>query len=153
MAVLNPVFLVESERIHCDHQEMLRELATLDLALEHMGTGSKDMTDLHCVVKARAITLAISRRLPELFMREESRLFKTVAEVSHELSLFVEEMKREHIVLFSMVNSFCVALDELANASDLHAAVLNLRELGMDVSRALRHHFTAEEHELQGFLR
>jgi hemerythrin-like domain-containing protein len=152
MAALNPVFQSESERIHSDHQEMLRELSTLDLALEHMGTGSADMTDLHCVVKARAITLAISRRLPELFMREESRLFKTVAEVSHELSLFVDEMKREHITLFAMVNSFCVALDELANASNLQAAVLNLKELGMDVSHALRHHFTAEDHELQGFL-
>ena len=152
MAALNPVFQSESERIHRDHQEMLHELSALDLALEHMGTGSADMTDLHCVVKARAITLAMARRLPELFMREESSLFKTVADVSNELSAFVEEMKREHIVLFAMVNSFCVALDELANASDLQAAVVNLKDLGMDVSRALRHHFTAEEHELQGFL-
>jgi len=152
MAVLNPVFQVESERIHCDHQEMLRELATLDLALEHMGTGSKDMTDLHCVVKARAITLSLARQLPEHCMREENNLYGTIAEVSHELSIFVEEMKREHVTLFSMLNAFCVALDELANASNLQAAVLNLRELGMDVSRALRHHITAEEHELQGFL-
>jgi hemerythrin-like domain-containing protein len=152
MATLNPIFQAESERIHRDHQEMLHELSVLDLALEHMGTGSKDMTDLHCVVKARAITLAISRRLPELFMREENNLFKTVAGVSQELSIFVEEMKREHIVLFGMVNSFCVALDELANAAELEAAVRNLKELGMDVSRALRHHLTAEDHELQGFL-
>lgn len=152
MAALSPVFQSESERIHREHQEMLHELSALDLALEHMGTGAADMTDTHCVVKARAITLAISRRLPELFMREESCLYKTVAEVSNELSVFVEEMKREHIVLFSMVNSFCVALDELANASELQAAVMNLKELGMDVSRALRHHISSEEHELQGFL-
>jgi hemerythrin-like domain-containing protein len=152
MAALNPVFQSESERIHSDHQEMLREISALDLALEHMGSGSADMSDTHCVVKARAITLAMARRLPELFMREENNLFKTVAGVSHELAIFVEEMKREHIVLFAMANSFCVALDELANASELHAAVVNLRELGMDVSRALRHHITAEEHELQGFL-
>jgi hypothetical protein len=152
MAALNPVFQSESERIHSDHRELLHELATLDLALEHMGTGSAAMTDTHCVVKARAITLAMTRRLPELFMREENNLFKTVAGVSHELSIFVEEMKREHIILFAMVNSFCVALDELANASDLQAAVVNLKELGMDVSRALRHHITTEEHELQGFL-
>jgi antitoxin component of RelBE/YafQ-DinJ toxin-antitoxin module len=45
-----------------------------------------------------------------------------------------------------------VALDELANAAELEAAVRNLKELGMDVSRALRHHLTAEDHELQGFL-
>ena len=152
MAVLNPVFQVEAERIHNDHQEMLRELATLNLALGHMGTGSKDMTDLHCVVKARAITLSLTRQLPEHCMREENILYGTIAEVSPELAIFVEEMKREHITLFAMLNSFCVALDELANASDLQAAVLNLRELGMDVSRALRHHITAEEHELQGFL-
>ncbi len=152
MAALNPVFQSESERIHRDHQELLHELAALDLALEHMGTGSAHMTDSHSVVKARAITLAMARRLPELFMREENNLFKTVSDVSHELSLFVEEMKREHISLFAMVNSFCVALDELANASDLQAALANLKELGMDVSRALRHHITAEDHELQGFL-
>ena len=152
MAALNPVFHLESERIHRDHQELLNELTALDLALAHMGTGSADMTDTHCVVKARAITLAMARRLPELFMREESRLFKTVAEVSNELSAFAEEMKREHITLFVMVNSFCVALDELPNAADLEAAVMNLKELGMDVSRALRNHITAEEHQLQGFL-
>jgi hemerythrin-like domain-containing protein len=152
MAALSPVFQTESERVHRDHQEMLRELSTLDLALEHMGSGSADMTDTHCVVKARAITLAMTRRLPELFMREENSLFKTVADVSHELSLFVEEMKSEHIVLFAMVNSFCVALDELPNAAELEAAVRNLKELGMDVSRALRHHLTTEDHELQGFL-
>jgi predicted O-linked N-acetylglucosamine transferase (SPINDLY family) len=152
MAALNPVFQSESERIHSDHQELLSELSTLDLALEHMGSGSADMTDTHCVVKARAITLAMARRLPELFMREENNLFKTVAEVSHELSIFVGEMKREHITLFVMVNSFCVALDELANAAELKAAVRNLKELGMDVSRALRHHLTTEARELQGFL-
>ncbi len=152
MAALNPVFQTESERIHREHQEMLHELSALDLALEHMGTGSADMTDTHCVVKARAITLAMARRLPELFMREEGSLFKTVAEVSNELSAFVQEMKREHIVLFAMLNSFCVALDELANAASLDAAVVNLKELGMEVSGALRRHITAEEHELQGFL-
>lgn len=152
MAALSQVFQSESGRIHNDHVEMLRELSALDLALEHMGTSSADMTDTHSVVKARAITLAISRRLPELFMREESTLYKTVGEVSHELALFAEEMKREHITLFVMVNSFCVALDELPNAADLGPAVRNMQELGMDVARALRHHITAEEHELQGFL-
>ena len=152
MAAPNPVFQSESERIHRDHQELMNELTALDLALEHMGTGAGDMTDTHSVVKARAITLAMSRRLPELFMREESTLYKTVAGVSHELSLFAEEMKREHITLFAMVNCFCVALDELANATNLQAALVNMKELGMDVSRMLRHHITAEEHELQGFL-
>ncbi len=152
MAALNPVFQSDSQRIRSDHQELLNELSALDLALEHMGTGSADITDLHCVVKARAITLAMARRLPELFMREEGSLYKTVAEVSTELSAFVQEMKREHITLFAMLHSFCVALDELANASDLQAAVVNLKELGMDVSRALRHHLTSEDRVLQGFL-
>ncbi|MCL5287326.1 MAG: hypothetical protein M1453_04930, partial [Acidobacteria bacterium] len=112
MAALNPVFQSDSERIHRDHQELLNELASLDLALEHMGSGPAQTRDTHSVVKARAITLAMTRRLPEVFMREENTLFKTVAQVSHELSLFVEEMKREHITLFAMVNSFCVAPDE-----------------------------------------
>ena len=152
MATLNPVFQVESERIHRDHQEMLHELSALDLALEHMGTGSKDMTDLHCVVKARALTLALTRQLPEHCMREENILYGTIAEVSKELAAFVEEMKREHIDLFVRLNAFCVAQDELANATDLGAAVMNLKEMGLEVSRALRHHITTEEHELQGFL-
>ena len=152
MPALGTAFQSESERIHRDHQEMLNELSTLELALEHMGSATASISDSHCVVKARAITLAMARRLPELFMREENNLFKTVAAVSHELSLFVEEMKREHITLFAMVNSFCVALDELPNAADLAAAVRNMKELGMDVSCSLRHPLTAEDHELQGFL-
>jgi iron-sulfur cluster repair protein YtfE (RIC family) len=152
MAALNPVFQSEAGLIHADHLEMLRELSALDLALEHMGTGSADMTDAHCIVKARAITLGLTRQLPEHCMREESALFKTIAEVSSELAAFVEEMKREHIELFARLNAFCVAQDELANATNLQAAVANLKDMGMDASRALRHHITAEEHELQGFL-
>ena len=152
MAALNPVFQSESERIHRDHHEMLDELASLDLALEHMGSGSGRITDSHCVVKARAITLALARQLPEHCMREEEKLFSTISEVSNELSAFVQEMKREHISLFAQLNAFCVALDELPNAADLDAAVLNLKELGLETSRSLRQHISAEEHELQGFL-
>lgn len=152
MAALNPVFQSESQRIHRDHQEMLNELSALDLALEHMGTGSADITDLHCVVKARALTLALTRQLPEHCMREETYLYTTIAEVSNELATFVQEMKREHIELFARLHAFCVALDELPNAADLQPAVANLKEMGVEVSRALRHHITVEEHELQGFL-
>ena len=148
MAAISPVFQSESERIHRDHQDMLRELGALDLALEHMGSP----TDTDCVVKARALALALARQLPEHCMREEAKLFATISEVSHELALFVEEMKGEHISLFAQLNAFCVALDELPNATDVTAAVLNLRELGLDTARALRQHITAEEHELQGFL-
>ena len=132
MATLNPIFQVESEQIHRDHQEMLRELSALDLALEHMGTGSKDMTDLHCVVKARALTLALTRQLPEHCMREENNLYVTIAEVSKELAAFVQEMKLEHVELFARLHAFCVAQDELANSADLGAALMNLKEMGME---------------------
>jgi iron-sulfur cluster repair protein YtfE (RIC family) len=152
MAALSPVFQSESERVHADHLEMLRELSTLDLALEHMGTNSAEMTDAHCIVKARAITLALTRQLPEHCMREEKSLFKTIADVSNELAAFVEEMKREHVELFARLHAFCIAQDELPNSGDLQAAFANLREMGMEVSRAMRHHISAEEHELQGFL-
>jgi iron-sulfur cluster repair protein YtfE (RIC family) len=152
MAALSPVFQTESGRIHADHLEMLNELSTLDLALEHIGTGHADMTDAHCIVKARAITLALTRQLPEHCMREENSVFKTIAEVSSELAAFVEEMKHEHVDLFSRLHAFCIAQDELPNSGDLPAAMANLKEMGMEVSRALRHHIAAEEHELQGFL-
>lgn len=152
MAALSPVFQGESERIHSEHNQMLNELATLDLALEHMALGPKGIADTHCVVKARALTLALARSLPEHCMREETKLFDTISEVSAELSAFVEEMKREHIQLFAQIYAFCVALDELPNALDPDTAVANLKEQGFEVSRALRHHIAAEEHELQGFL-
>lgn len=152
MAALNPVFHVESERIHHEHREMLTELAELDLALEHMGPGPGGFTDSRCVLKARSLSLALARHLPEHCMREEVHLYDTVAEVSPELAFFVQEMKRQHIAIFAQLNAFCVALDELPNAADLDAAVAHLKEQGFEVARALRQHITAEEHELQGFL-
>lgn len=152
MAALHAVFHTDSQRIHGDHQEMLRELAALDLALEHMASGSSDMPDSLCMSEARAVTLSLVRKLPEHCIHEESKLFAPISEVSDELAAFVEEMKREHVELFLMFNALCVAQDELVNAVDLGTAVVHLKDMGMEVSRALRHHITAEEHELQGFL-
>lgn len=152
MATLNPVFQVESERVHHDHQEMLGQLAELDLALEQMDLRAPVDSGSIRVLKVKSISQALARQLPEHCMREEVKLYETIAEVSNELSAFVEEMKREHVRLFAEIYAFCVALDELPNALDLDAAVVNLKEQGFGVTRALRQHITSEEHELQGFL-
>ncbi|MBI3664082.1 MAG: hemerythrin domain-containing protein [Acidobacteria bacterium] len=152
MAALNPIFHIESERIHHEHQDMLNELAELDLALEHMGFGPASTSDPCSVIKVKSVSQALARQLPEHCMREEVKLYDTVAEVSSELAEFTREMKRQHVELFGQLNAFCVALDELPNAVDLDAAVAQLKDQGLEVSRALRRHITAEEHELQGFL-
>ncbi|HEV8384881.1 MAG TPA: hemerythrin domain-containing protein [Candidatus Acidoferrales bacterium] len=152
MAALNQVFQSESERIHSDHQEMLAELAELELALEHIDSPAADASDSIRVLKVKSLGQKLARQLPEHCMREEVKLFETIAEVSGELAEFVRIMKREHVDLFVQLNAFCVGLDELPNAVDLDEAVAQLKQQGFDVSRALRQHITTEEHELQGFL-
>ncbi len=152
MAALNTVFQIESERIHRDHQEMLAQLADLDLALEHIDSPSADASGSIRVLKVKSISQKLARHLPEHCMREETKLFETISEVSGELSEFVKQMKDEHIALFAGLYAFCVAIDELPNAMDLDAAVLHLKDQGLEVTRALRHHIISEEHELQGFL-
>jgi len=148
MAGLTPAFHVESERIHHDHQVMLKQLTELELEFERLHCTA----DLRVASKIQETFRKMARLLPEHCLREETWLYATVAQVSAELATFAEEMKREHANVLAALNAFCVALDELPNFVDFAAAIRQLHEQGLDVVRVLRAHITLEEKELSGFL-
>jgi hypothetical protein len=130
---------------------MLEELDELDAALERMDPAS---AALNAELRDRlgAFGTHVAKRLPTMCRCEEEKLFPKVDEVSRELHLFAEEMKKQHRDLIQRAEGFLNALTTFEKSPDQETALVYLRKQGRELTRAVRAHLNLEEHELSGFL-
>jgi hypothetical protein len=152
MASLTPAFRADSERIHCEHQSILEELAEMERALGRIQMSSQVLMDPRAAEEVRRIGQQLAEQLPVHCRREEEQLHATVADVSAELGDFCRRMREEHQVLLAELELFRQALNDLSLSMNREAAIAHLKEYGTRLARDLRHHVEAEEHELSGFL-
>lgn len=152
MASLPATFRQETEKIHLEHTGLVQMLGDLDFALDQLVCYSEVYANLKTADDVHRYAFRLAEHLPEHFTREEARVLETVARISPELEELAKLCKLQHDNLRRDLVTFCRALDNYDNSSDLEDAICQLKEQGKRFTSELKEHVEMEERELGGFL-
>lgn len=152
MASFTPAFHTASHKVHCEHQELINQLAELDAALDELVCYSEVFANLASAGQVCRCGRRLAELLPEHFGREESTVLTTVAQVSPELADFAREMRCQHDQLRLRLSNFCRAVEQLESGQDLDDCICRLKQDGKMLASELTSHVALEESQLQGFL-
>jgi hemerythrin-like domain-containing protein len=152
MAHLSATFSTNSHKIHGEHQALMEDLNRLNRALDRLDCYSEVYANLASADEVGNYSRRLIELLPEHFKREEETVLKPVAEVSPQLDVLVQELKKEHEDLRLGLAAFSGALEDLYAADDIYQAVWHVKDLGKSFVRDLFRHVELEEQELAGFL-
>ncbi len=151
MAVLSKEFCAQSKAVHYAHSAMMNELAAMSIALDKLCTGEDEFASLSTAKQVQFLARDINAQLVPHFRQEEASVLSTVAEVSQELALFAQQMRKEHGEIERGFAAFCQKLDTLESAADLDGMLADVKREGRNLVGALERHVQTEETELSGF--
>lgn len=152
MATLTREFCEQSHAVHYAHGAMMNELAAMSGALEKLCTTDDDFANLAVAKQVQFLARDINAQLAPHFRHEEATVLRTVADVSHELALFAQQMRSEHDELARRFRGFCENLDALERVADVDGALAEVKREGHELVADLERHVTVEETQLAGFL-
>lgn len=148
--VLN--FRQAATRIHAEHEELLDSIGRFEEALEHLEGESGVSTNNMALRRARHFGQILAEHVPDHCSREEKTLFEHVRNVSPELQILVEELRRQHSSLKVSLEKFSSDIAALERTRETAPVLRRLRMDGIALVQMLRGHVALEEHELSGFL-
>lgn len=152
MAVLSRQFKRESKVVHYAHSAMTNELTAMSIALDKLGAGPDEFTDLSAAKQVQFLARDINDQLVPHFRHEEATVLRTVSDVSRELAAFSKQMCDEHVDLEKRFAAFCQTLEQLESVSNLAETLAEVKRDGRQLVNDLERHVKAEETELSGFL-
>ncbi len=154
-------FRSASQKVHDDHESLVREVAELQAALDALA---------HPAVAEQVCrrVRVLSQMVPEHFGQEVAELLAVVARISPELNEFAGEMKRQHQSICGRLLDFRLAAENLrqnlpvlrrngmeaerSRAAEIEAAISRAKDIGKALAEELSNHVALEEDQLAGFL-
>jgi len=153
MAGLVAGFDKASEVVRHEHEAINSELSELEACLKALVCYSEVYADLSPVERLDRCGRHLQTTLPEHFRNEESTIFVDLETAFPRLQSFVQQMKRQHSDLQAGFDQFCHVLDEVDESNDVEQTICNLKQTGLDFTRAMMAHIATEESGLGGFAR
>jgi hypothetical protein len=135
----------DSERNHHEHEFLMKELRSLNKALNGLVCYPEVYADLGTAEQVHRCGRELREALPTHFAYEEQTVLEQVAALGPAWRIFALEMRRQHLVLQSKLEAFLAAVDRVAKAADLEDAVDELKQRGRELAKDLAAHMSTEE--------